>query len=272
MENNNYAPVTVVIPCFRCAATIGRAIESIIEQTQLPREVILVDDASDDNTLELLKVFEQKYPEWITVIELKENNGAASARNAGWTFATQPYIALLDADDSWHPGKIACQYEFMRTHPEVALCGHNYCLSNQSDEQETQLLPLAFETIGMYQLLFSNPFVTPSVMVKSGIPFRFMQGQRYIDDHLLWMEIVLAGLTVVKLSAPLTKIYKGLYGEAGLSSHLWSMEKSELYNYWYLYKTRRMSLLLMLFFEFFSLAKYLRRLLIIGSKKVCALF
>ncbi len=259
-------PVSVVIPCFRCALTIERAVQSIIDQTQKPAEVILVDDASGDETLAVLLEIEQQYPNWIKVLELGNNQGAASARNAGWAIATQPYIALLDSDDAWHPQKIEIQYAYMKAHPEVVLCGHDYYFS---DETLPRLLLYDTRSIGKNRLLLSNPFVTPSVMIRSSILFRFMPGQRYVDDHLLWMQIAQADLKVVKLMSPLVKIYKGLYGESGLSSHLWAMEKSELHNYLYLYKNKQIGLIVMLFLELFSIAKFMRRLGIVGINKAC---
>ena len=99
----------MVVPCYRCAATIERAIASVAAQTQRPQEVILVDDASGDETLQQLYSLQSQYGEWIKVVALTTNVGAASARNAGWNVATQPYIAFLDSDDAWHPQKVAIQ-------------------------------------------------------------------------------------------------------------------------------------------------------------------
>ncbi len=269
MTTKTFAPVSVIIPCYRCISTIHRAIESVIAQTQKPTEVILVDDASGDETLAVLREFEQQHPDWIKVIALAKNQGAASARNAGWAVASQPYIALLDSDDSWHPQKIEIQYAYMKAHPEVVLCGHSYYFL---DETLPPFSPNDARCIGKIKLLLSNPFVTPSVMIRSSIPFRFMSGQRYVDDHLLWMQVALADLKVVKLMLPLVKIYKGLYGETGLSSHLWAMESSELQNYIHIYNTQGIGLSALIFLEAYSLIKYLRRLVIVGAKKVVAFF
>jgi glycosyltransferase involved in cell wall biosynthesis len=265
MTNKTIAPVSVIIPCYRCATTIERAVQSVINQTQQPSEIILVDDASADDTLRVLQKIEQQYPDWIKVISLTENQGAASARNKGWDNAKYPYIALLDSDDSWHPKKIEIQYTYMIAHPETTLCGHDYYFSDQ--EQPTSESYKA-KLITKNKLLLANPIVTPSVMIKSSIPFRFMHGQRYVDDHLLWMQISQADLKIVKLSLPFVKIYKDLYGESGLSSHLWAMEKSELHNYWHLHKTKCINLMTALFLLAFSLVKYLRRVLIVSKRKL----
>ena len=70
------APVSVIIPCFKCAETIERAIDSIAKQTLIPHEVILVNDASPDNTIDILKKLQNIYgKEWIKIIDLKKMLG-----------------------------------------------------------------------------------------------------------------------------------------------------------------------------------------------------
>src|SRR5438309_8195778 len=110
------APVSVIIPCYRCAATIERAMLSVAEQSVRPAEAILIDDASGDNTFAVMEKIRNKYGDWIRIVALPMNQGAAAARNAGWHAATQPYIAFLDADDAWHPRKIEIQYGYMQQH------------------------------------------------------------------------------------------------------------------------------------------------------------
>src|SRR5688572_15186507 len=101
------APVSVVVPCYRCAATIGDAIASIVDQTARPAEVLLVEDCSGDDTLEALHRIAAAYePGWIKVIAMPANGGPSRARNTGWQQAEQPYIAFLDADDTWAPRKL----------------------------------------------------------------------------------------------------------------------------------------------------------------------
>ncbi len=65
MTNIAIAPVSVIIPCYRCASTIQRAVQSVSNQTQKPVEVILVDDASGDDTLAALHELAQQNSDWI---------------------------------------------------------------------------------------------------------------------------------------------------------------------------------------------------------------
>ena len=90
---NAIVPVSVVVPCYRCRATIERAVASVVAQTWRPAQLILVDDASDDDTAVLLDAIQQRLGDWVEVLALAENGGAAQARNAGWERATQTFVA-----------------------------------------------------------------------------------------------------------------------------------------------------------------------------------
>lgn len=246
-----------------------RAIESVAKQTLLPLELIVVDDASGDGTAEHARVLALRYgQDWLRVLEQPKNLGAASARNAGWAEAKGEFIAFLDADDYWLPSKIEHQYGYMQAHPEIALCGHGHrfsCDSLPGDEEE---LEPRVELIEPHRLLIANPMVTPSVMVRSDVPFRFMAGKRHMEDHLLWMEVALSGLGVAKMDVRLAVIGKAAYGAGGLSAQMWAMEKGDLQNYWYLWQTGRIGLLTAMFMTIFSLAKYLRRLATVGVRRL----
>lgn len=263
MQHKNVAPVTVVIPCFRCAGTIRRAVDSIVQQTHKPAEVIFVDDASGDETLGVLRTIEKQYSGWIKVITLTENSGAASARNVGWAAATQPYIAFLDSDDAWHPQKIEIQYAYMSAHPQVALCGHGYRrLTQENALPDWPVVDCVAQPIHKWLLLLSNRFVTPSVMLRRDIEQRFVEKQRYMEDHMLWLKIVCNGGRVVKLSAELAAIYKRPFGVMGLSAQFWSMERGDLGNYRRLYRANCINGFQLGVLAVYSVLKYVRRLVI----------
>jgi glycosyltransferase involved in cell wall biosynthesis len=261
------ASVSVIIPCYRCSETIDRALASVAAQTLLPKEVMLIEDASADDgaTLNALHRQAAKYGDFlnIKIIALDQNQGAAHARNIGWNISTQPYIALLDADDAWHRRKLEIQYQFMQQNPEVVLCGHNSKIVSDDSEPDWPLGDSDFKTISKTMLLISNPFVTPSVMMKKNMPLRFDSTKRYVDDHFLWLKIIFNNHKVAKLSPALVAIYKPMFGASGLSSHLWLMEKSELDNYWSLYKSKDIGFIYVVMLSLYSFAKYLRRLIIV---------
>jgi glycosyltransferase involved in cell wall biosynthesis len=260
--------VSVVVPCYQCSSTISRAVESISRQTLLPLQVILVDDCSLDGTLDVLLELQQYYgASWIRIISSKTNGGVANARNIGWNNAQTEFVAFIDADDSWHPHKIEIQYQWMCDHPEIVLTGH---LSRREPQynQQSEDLPqvIVVHEITNGALLRSNCFVTPSVMLRRDIPLRFHLGKRYMEDHLLWMELSLSEMQIFRFEHALCYTYKAAYGESGLSSDLWLMEQAELHNYWFLGKRELLSPFMVVPLCTYSLLKFCRRLLLILFK------
>lgn len=259
-------PVSVVMPCYRCTRTLARAVASVAAQTNLPIELVLVDDGSADGTRALMQELANTYPPgWIKLVLRDENTGAASARNVGWAVARQPYIAFLDSDDTWHPQKIELQYAYMQANSHVALCGHGHRLLTKNALPDWPVASVTAQPINKWALLLSNRFVTPSVMVRREVAPRFNLTQRHMEDHRLWLEILFGGARVVKLSAELAAIYKDQFGVQGLSAQLWLMERGELANYQSFYRQGFIKAYQFAALALYSALKFVRRLLIYGS-------
>jgi len=254
-------PVSVVVPCYCCQETVERALNSVSQQTWKPAEVILVDDASTDDTYLFLKSLSKKYtPGWIKVVHKNKNEGPAAARNTGWEMSAYPYIAFLDADDSWHSCKIEIQLKYMQDHPEIAITGNRWLFV----KERINALPVSgcfsIRSVSYKQLLFSNLFSSSAVMLKRILPYRFNAEKRFSEDYLLWLIILYNGYKGAFIDVELTYLHKYPYGEGGLSGRLWDMEKGELDTYRRLHKEHCLSLPGLIFFGFRSFLKYLRRL------------
>lgn len=262
------ACVSVIIPCYCCSDTIRRAVASVAEQTLQPVELILVEDCSGDNTLVTLYKIQSDYPDgWIKVIASAVNSGPGTARNIGWEMATQPYIAFLDSDDSWHPKKIELQYGWMIKNPDVALTGHAFRQVNDEkaivNKINSSIDDAEFYAVGKINLLLSNRFSTPSVMLRRDLVQRYPSGKRYSEDYHLWLQICCAGLKCYRSDLPLTYLYKAAYGDAGLSAALWRMEKGELDMYRSLFNLELIKLGALVSLVGWSLLKFLRRVVIV---------
>jgi glycosyltransferase involved in cell wall biosynthesis len=263
-------PVSVIIPCFCCDGTIERAVLSIANQVAKPSEVFLVDDGSPDDgrTMQRLQEVKKKYGGVIQIhiVELHTNVGPAIARNKAWNLASQPFVAFLDSDDAWHPRKLEIQYQYMCDHPDVALCGHSHRLLHGGDalpDWPLKSVPIA-KAVSKLDMLISNRFITPSVMVKRDIPFRFAEGKWHMEDHLLWMQIACGGLKLVKLPCALAAIYKYPYGAEGLSGQYRQMHGAVLENYRRLGIDGCLSRFAMALLIGLEYLKYLRRLFVIS--------
>lgn len=109
--------ISVVIPTWDRRAWIGRALDSVRQQTLQPLEVIVVDDGSTDDTAAFVR---QRYPR--VRLLAQENHGVSHARNRGIEAARGEWIALLDSDDAWQPEKLARQSERLAESGAPPIC------------------------------------------------------------------------------------------------------------------------------------------------------
>ncbi len=255
--------VSVLIPTYNAEITIRRALSSVLRQTLQPLEILIVDDGSTDNTASVVEEISRDLdPDFLKYVKLDSNHGVYYARNIGWDMARGEFLALLDADDSWHRQKLEIQAGYMAKHNELSLTAHK-CICSAEDDCESAI-PQQWETsaISAWQLMISYQFWTPSVMLRTGIPFRFDPQKRFSGDRILWIELVFKKHKAVRLELPLGYIHKAPFGERGLSSRLWETEKSELDN---LTQVRKMGFINRgqeIVLKSWSLMKYVRRLII----------
>ncbi|WP_281216945.1 glycosyltransferase family 2 protein [Lysinibacillus capsici] len=108
----NQPLVSIITPSYNSTRFVTEMVQSVLEQTYTNFELIIVDDCSKDNSLDVLNAF-SKQDQRIKVYSLEKNSGAAKARNFGIQVANGKYLAFLDSDDLWDPNKLALQVEFM---------------------------------------------------------------------------------------------------------------------------------------------------------------
>jgi glycosyltransferase involved in cell wall biosynthesis len=108
--------ISVVLPCHNAGPWIEEALESVRAQTRRPLEVIVVDDASGDDSIERAR----RFPE-VRVLVAPRNAGAGAARNTGLAAASGELIAWLDADDIWEPNHLETVAALLEHHPAAAL-------------------------------------------------------------------------------------------------------------------------------------------------------
>jgi len=122
MEQASSLTVSVVIPAYNVEGYVEDAVESALQQTYPLEEVVCVDDGSKDETLEVLRGMEAKFPEQVQVLT-GPNQGASTARNRGVSVATGDYIQFLDADDILLPEKIERDVAVLEEERESLLFG-----------------------------------------------------------------------------------------------------------------------------------------------------
>ncbi|MBD1806880.1 glycosyltransferase [Microcoleus sp. FACHB-SPT15] len=181
--------ISVVIPVYNGEKTIRETIESVLEQTFQDVEIIVVNDGSQDKTLEIvdsikdprIKVF--SYP----------NAGPSPSRNRGISPATGEYIAFLDADDLWKPDKLEAQLKALQANPQAALA---YSWTDYIDESGQFLRQGAHITISgdVYKHLVlsnfldsgSNPLIRSHALAEVG---GFDESLTHAEDWDLWLRL-----------------------------------------------------------------------------------
>lgn len=171
--------VSVIIPTYNRAHSIGKSIKSILTQTYQNFEVIVVDDRSTDNTEEIVKSFNDPR---IKYIQHQHNSGAAIARNTGIENSLGRYIAFLDSDDEWLPAKLAKQVELLQqSKPEVGVVYTGLEIINELNQVKRIKVPTYRGSLQNI-LLFANVVGTPStVMVKR----EYLQQVKGFDPDIL---------------------------------------------------------------------------------------
>jgi len=119
--------VSVIIPSYNHVQYIRQCVDSVLAQTYQDIEIIVVDDGSTDGTVEILR----EYDDRIVLIE-QTNRGTQAARNAAIRASSGEFIALLDSDDEWLPGKLQRQMPVLVEHPEIGMAyGQAYTIDEQ---------------------------------------------------------------------------------------------------------------------------------------------
>lgn len=121
---------SVIIPTYNCAGKIVRAVHSVLAQTHTDYEILVIDDGSLDNTVEVLKPFEN-----LIKYQRKSNGGVSTARNLGIELAKGDYVAFLDADDWWYPTKLQRVAHHIKARPDVCLFYTNLDLVKNSGKK-----------------------------------------------------------------------------------------------------------------------------------------
>lgn len=266
------ALISVVIPCYCCSDVLERAVHSVLRQTLLPTEIILVDDASPDHgrtkhcIAEIRATYVVSTQVKIQAQYLERNQGPAGARNAGWDVATGRFVAFLDSDDSWAPEKLEVQYSWMLEHPDFGISCHQS--RHVSDgTQWNRDGAIVHREISRCSLLLKNSIPTRSVMLLNRADFRFPPTMRYAEDYWLWLDMKTSGVRIGYLAAPLAFTYKREYGEGGLSENLGAMHTGVLLCYRELRKKRRVGALELLVMTTLEQIKHIKRLLTVGIFK-----
>ncbi|AKX46869.1 glycosyl transferase [Thiopseudomonas alkaliphila] len=179
--------ISIITPIYNCSAFLERTLQSVLAQTYIDWEIIMVDDCSPDNSGLIAQSYSEQ-DQRIKLITLSRNSGAATARNTAIKAATGRFIAFLDSDDLWHPQKLEKQINFM-LESNYAFSYTAYEKINEEDE--------VFECVGApHQLSYKQLLKTNEIGCLTAIYDTEHLGKVYMptetkrEDYATWLSIL----------------------------------------------------------------------------------
>jgi glycosyltransferase involved in cell wall biosynthesis len=170
--------VSVLIPAYNAAHTLRQALWSAVNQDVEGMEIIVYLDGCSDESMDIANAF---VDHGVQVIVGTENKGIVNARNTLISKAKGQYIAWLDADDLWLPGKLQKQLVFMHAHPEVQVLG-TWCEVRNSKYIRAVAWPTQPSLLQAW-LLFRNPLVQSSLLIRRTTVIHYEADFEYLEDY-----------------------------------------------------------------------------------------
>ncbi len=195
--------VSVIMPAYNASAHIGQAIESVASQTYDSWELVIVDDASSDDTLGVAEKAAAG-DERVTIVSAERNEGAARSRNRAIRRSRGSYIAFLDSDDYWEPGKLSMQMLPLEARLTHICCCSYYLSFERGGKQTARSVFHVPERVSYSDLLKRNLF-SCSTLVAS----RELLGDEPFDpslcheDYGAWLKLLKREKVAYGIDVPL---------------------------------------------------------------------
>lgn len=203
--------VSVIIPAYNCEKYIGKAVESALEQ-DVPLEVLIIDDCSADGTEKEIKRY-LDIP-YLHYYKNEKNLGAAASRNKGVKYAVGKYVAFLDSDDWWAPGKLKKQLKKMQEEKAV-ICSTGRELVDLEGNSLGKYIPV-HERISYHMILKQNEINCSSVVLRRDVALEFpMEHEECHEDYFTWMKILKKYQFACAVNEPLLKYRLSNQGKSG---------------------------------------------------------
>lgn len=182
--------VSVLLPCFNAAGYLEDAIRSVLVQTFTDFELIIIDDGSTDATPAIIERFTDPRIRFLR----QDNRGLAATLNRAVELSAGRYLARMDADDIAHPERLERQVRFLDTHPEVGLLGTWATILEGRDSTSRRHEPPVQNALLKFDLLFGNPMVHSSVMLRrhtlDQVGYYCENPDRQPQDFELWSRLM----------------------------------------------------------------------------------
>ncbi|MFC1405694.1 MULTISPECIES: glycosyltransferase family 2 protein [Streptacidiphilus] len=200
--------VSVVMPVYNSASTLGASIRSVLAQTHADLELLVTDDASSDDSMDLLMEFARQ-DERVLPQAAPERGGAGRARNLAIERARGDYVAFLDSDDLWLPDKLQRQIAFAATAGAPLTFTSYYKVDAEHDGEGADFIPngrvvRARERVDYRAMLTQDHIGALTAMYdRTVLGTRLMPEMPKRQDYALWLSILRDGTAARGLAEPL---------------------------------------------------------------------
>ena len=183
--------VSVLMPAFNVEQYIGTAIASILNQTFVDFELIILDDGSSDGTTKIINSYSDPR---IKKIFLPKNKGLVSARNTLVSLARGKYIAFLDSDDIATPNRLESQMQYLSSNA-LDLCGTDHLVLHQKTGRLKRSKQRHSDADIRAMISVCSPICNPSVMGRSDVfkKAHYLPGNDGAEDYVMWVTLALEG-------------------------------------------------------------------------------
>lgn len=205
MIANKTPEISVILPVYNAAPYVVKAVQSMLRQSFTNFELLLINDGSTDDTDAIIKAhcLADARVRYIS----RENKGLIATLNEGIRLSLGRYIARMDADDISEPERLALQYQYLTSHPDVAAVGCAYQLMDEQENIINIRKPPRYNWLIKPLFLFGSPFAHPSMMLNKGLigqHLHYNDAYQYAEDYELWLRLSLR-FKLANLAKPLLK-------------------------------------------------------------------
>lgn len=189
--------VSVIIPCYNNGKYIEECVRSVLDQTYKNFEIIIINDASTDDSAEKIKKLQEENPQKIQVITNKKNLERSVSRNKGMAKSKGEFICILDGDDRWYPSKLATQVRAMQDDSKLAFCGTGRDFLDEDSRSETSNSHITRSgEIFLHLLARRCSILASSVMLRRSIVKEvggFKKDLNLAEDYDYWVRASFLG-------------------------------------------------------------------------------
>lgn len=227
--------ISICIPMYNAARFIKDCIDSVLSQSFQDLELLVVDDGSTDNSCDIVNSVRDN-----RIRLIRNQHDYVGSLNKLLDEAKGKYIARMDADDVMYPNRLAIQYEYMESHPNVDIVGGRMTVFKQSIKDPLYDLNVKSGSLCISDLLDNCCICHPTVMFRAASingkeKFRYDKQMAYAEDYDLWMRMLASGKKFVNLDKVFT-YYRLHEQQVTTCHHEEQAQKTQIIRAWALKK------------------------------------